>query len=41
MSGYTADIIHRMGILEDGIDFISKPISPNDLLAKVREILDR
>ncbi len=41
ISGYAADIIHKKGILEVDIDFVQKPISPNDLLRKVREILDR
>lgn len=41
MSGYTADIINKKGILEEGIEFISKPISPDALLKKVREILDK
>jgi len=41
MSGYTADIIHKKGLFEEGLDFISKPINPADLLRKVREILDR
>jgi PAS domain S-box-containing protein len=41
MSGYTADIINKKGILEEGIDFISKPILPDDLLRKVREVLDK
>jgi PAS domain S-box-containing protein len=41
MSGYTANIIHKKGILENGTDFISKPFSPNAFLRKVREILDR
>jgi two-component system cell cycle sensor histidine kinase/response regulator CckA len=40
-SGYNADIIHQKGILEEGLDFISKPISPEELLRKVREILDK
>jgi CheY-like chemotaxis protein len=40
-SGYTANIIHKKGILEEGIDLILKPISPNQLLRKVREVLDR
>jgi PAS domain S-box-containing protein len=40
-SGYTADIISTKGIGEEGLDFISKPITPNTLLRKVREILDR
>lgn len=41
MSGYTAEIMHRSGIIEEGFDFISKPISPAVLLRKVREVLDR
>jgi len=40
MSGYTADIIKDKGMLEDGLEFISKPASPNELLRKVREALD-
>ncbi len=38
-SGYTADIMHRKGILEEGLHFISKPVSPRELLRKVREAL--
>ncbi len=40
-SGYTSDIIHKKGVLEEGVDFISKPLTPYDLLCKVREILDK
>ncbi len=39
MSGYTADIINQKGILEAGIHYISKPLSPDSLLRKVREVL--
>ncbi|HAS52664.1 MAG TPA: hypothetical protein DCS42_00370 [Nitrospiraceae bacterium] len=39
-SGYTADIMHRKGILEEGLHFVSKPVSPRELLKKVREALD-
>jgi PAS domain S-box-containing protein len=39
-SGYTADIISTKGITEEGLDFISKPITPDNLLRKVREVLD-
>ena len=39
-SGYTANIIHKKGILDEGLNFITKPFSPGDLLRKVREILD-
>ncbi len=40
-SGYTADIIHKKGVLEEGVDFISKPLTPNELLRKIRETLDK
>lgn len=41
MSGYTANIIHKKGILDRGTEFISKPFSPNAFLRKVREVLDK
>jgi polar amino acid transport system substrate-binding protein len=41
ISGYTADIIHSRGDLDDGIDLLMKPVNPLDLARKVREILDR
>jgi PAS domain S-box-containing protein len=40
-SGYTADIIHRKGVLEEGINFIAKPAAPDILLKKMRELLDQ
>jgi PAS domain S-box-containing protein len=40
-SGYTADVISTKGILEEKMDFISKPVTPKNLLVKIREILDR
>jgi len=40
MSGYTADIIQSKGIANDGIPFLPKPIFPDQLLRKVREVLD-
>lgn len=39
ISGYTADVISRKGIIEGGYDFISKPFQPTDLLRKVRAML--
>ena len=39
MSGYTANVIAHRGVLDDGIYFISKPFSRQDLTAKVHEIL--
>ena len=41
VSGYSADIVTKQGIEEEGLDFILKPVSPRDLLKKIREILDR
>jgi PAS domain S-box-containing protein len=40
ISGYTAEIIHKKGIVEENIHFLEKPIIANMLLAKVRTILD-
>jgi PAS domain S-box-containing protein len=40
-SGYTADLIHKKGILDPDMVFIMKPISPTMLLGKVREVLDK
>jgi PAS domain S-box-containing protein len=41
VSGYTDDIIHRKGILDEGLNFLPKPITPAQLLGKVRSVLDR
>jgi CheY-like chemotaxis protein len=41
LSGHTAELIHKKGILEEGLNFILKPVSPQKLLRKVREVLDR
>ncbi len=40
-SGYTGDVILDKGIRGETVDFITKPLSPNGLLRKVREVLDR
>jgi PAS domain S-box-containing protein len=40
LSGYTADIIHKKGIFDEGLQFVSKPVSPLALLRRVRGILD-
>jgi two-component system cell cycle sensor histidine kinase/response regulator CckA len=41
MSGYTAEIVSAKGVLDNGLDFIEKPIIPKTFLRKVREVLDR
>jgi CheY-like chemotaxis protein len=40
MSGYTADIIARHGVMDEGAHFIQKPFSLMDLAAKLREALE-
>jgi PAS domain S-box-containing protein len=40
MSGYTADIIARQGVLEEGLNFIQKPFTSEALATKVRQVLD-
>ena len=41
ISGYTADILAHQEVLEDGVAFLQKPFTPQVLLGRVREILDR
>ncbi len=41
MTGYTADRIFTEGFLARGADLLLKPVSPRDLLRKVRDVLDR
>jgi PAS domain S-box-containing protein len=41
MSGYTADVIARHGVLDEGVHFIQKPFSKQELAARVRAALDR
>lgn len=40
MSGYTANVIAHHGVLDEGINFIQKPFSKQDLSVKLREVLD-
>jgi len=41
MSGYATNIIQKKGILEKGLNFILKPISPTKLLRTIREVLEK
>jgi len=40
LSGHPADIMRKKGLLEKDVNFLPKPIDMNDLLRKVRAILD-
>jgi CheY-like chemotaxis protein len=40
-SGYSDDTVLRPGTLDPKIEFISKPFTPDALLIRVREVLDR
>jgi len=40
-SGYTGDVVIDKGVYDGAVEFIQKPISPNELLGKIREVLDK
>jgi two-component system cell cycle sensor histidine kinase/response regulator CckA len=40
MSGYTDDVVLRRGLLESGVPFLEKPLSPVRLAQKMRQVLD-
>lgn len=40
MSGYTSDVISKHGVLDEGVQFIQKPFTMNDLAEGVRRALD-
>jgi signal transduction histidine kinase len=41
MSGYTDNAIVHHGVLEEGMNYIQKPFTVEDLARKVREVLDK
>jgi len=41
MSGYTGDVVLDKGIQDAAVDYISKPLSENELLKKIHKVLER
>ncbi|WP_339132976.1 MAG: PAS domain S-box protein [Candidatus Electrothrix sp. GW3-4] len=41
MSGYTGNVIAHHGVLDEGVNFIQKPFSMQELGVKIREALDK
>ncbi|WP_456473243.1 ATP-binding protein [Desulfolithobacter sp.] len=41
ISGYTDNLVVKHGVLEPGIELLSKPVLPTVLAARIRNILDR
>ncbi len=40
MSGYTEDMVSKKTVIDAGAAFLLKPVAPDDLLRKIREVLD-
>jgi CheY-like chemotaxis protein len=41
MTGYSRNAVVHHGRLDEGVEFIQKPVSQSQLAARIREILDR
>jgi two-component system, cell cycle sensor histidine kinase and response regulator CckA len=39
MTGYTDDIVSRRGLLDEGVPFLEKPLSPDTITRKMQEVL--
>ncbi len=40
ISGYTADVIARRGVMEENVILLQKPFTPEDLARRIREVLN-
>jgi two-component system cell cycle sensor histidine kinase/response regulator CckA len=40
MSGYAADDVTRRGLLDAGVPFLEKPVSPEVLTRKMRQVVE-
>ena len=41
MSGYTADEVLRQGVLEEQVEFLQKPFTPDNLTRRLLRLLER
>ena len=41
ISGYTSNVIAHHGVLNEGVQFLEKPFTAPELLARVRGVLDK
>ncbi|MGA7240910.1 MAG: PAS domain S-box protein [Bryobacteraceae bacterium] len=41
ISGYTADVLARRGVLQEDVAYLPKPFSADSLVAKIRELLSK
>jgi CheY-like chemotaxis protein len=41
ISGYPIDVMRKMDMFKEGVEFVRKPFTKDDILRKVREVLDK
>jgi DNA-binding response OmpR family regulator len=39
-SGYTGDMLQGKGVVNNGSNFVAKPVDPKELFKKIRQVLD-
>ena len=40
VSGYTSEFLNKKGIIQESLNFISKPLNPGLFLGQVRKLID-